>query len=57
MPTYEFLCGKCGKTFEQTCSIEEYERKKKKRFKCLKCGSLKVVRQISAFQVQTSRKS
>jgi putative FmdB family regulatory protein len=57
MPTYEFLCGKCGKTFEQTCSIEEYERKKEKRFKCLKCGSLKVVRQISAFQVKTSKKS
>lgn len=57
MPTYEFLCQKCGKAFEQILSIEEYERRKDKAIKCLKCGSSRVARQISAFQVKTSKKS
>lgn len=57
MPTYEFLCKKCGKSFEETCSVEAYERKKPKNLRCPKCGSSKVARQISAFEVKTSRKS
>lgn len=57
MPTYEFLCQKCGKAFEQILSIEEYEHRKDKAIKCLKCGSSRVARQISAFQVKTSKKS
>lgn len=55
MPTYEFFCQKCEKRFQQTCSLEEYEHEKKK--KCPKCGSSKVLRQISSFQVKTSKKS
>ncbi len=52
MPTYEFLCEKC-----LTCSIAEYERKKKEGIKCSECGSLEVEQQISGFGVQTSKKS
>ena len=57
MPTYEFLCKKCEKPFERIYSLEEYDREMKKRIKCPKCGSTSVVRQISAVQVKTSKKS
>lgn len=57
MPTYEFLCEKCKKPFELTYSLGEYERHKKKQTKCPKCGSSRVLRQISAFEVKTSKKS
>ena len=57
MPIYEFLCRKCEKPFELTYSLAEYEREMKKKFKCPKCGSTKVVRQISAVEVKTSKKS
>lgn len=57
MPTYEFLCQGCNQVFEVTCSVSEYERMKKGSIKCEKCGSTKVIRQVSAFQVQTSKKS
>ena len=43
--------------FELTCSITEYERKKKEGIKCSECGSLEVEQQISGFRVQTSKKS
>jgi len=57
MPTYEFLCQKCEKLFEQTYSLKEYEREKKKKTRCPKCGSSRVVRQISSFEVKASKKS
>jgi putative FmdB family regulatory protein len=57
MPRYEFICRKCSKRFEVSSSIAEYARKSKSGVKCAKCGSTKVERQISAFQVQTSKKS
>jgi putative FmdB family regulatory protein len=57
MPTYEFQCEKCRKRFELTYSITEYERQAKKKIKCPKCASIKIVRQISAFEVKTSKKS
>ena len=57
MPSYEFLCQKCAKPFERIYSLEEYEREKKKKIKCPECGSTSVVRQISAVQVKTSKKS
>jgi putative FmdB family regulatory protein len=57
MPTYEFLCKKCKKRFERIYSLEEYDREMKKKIKCPKCGSTSVVRQISAVQVKTSKKS
>jgi len=55
MPTYEFVCQKCSKAFEQTCSLAEYERKK--HVKCPKCHSARVTRQLSSFQVKTAKKS
>jgi putative FmdB family regulatory protein len=57
MPSYEFLCEKCKKPFELTYSVAEYNRAKAKKTKCPKCGSLKIVRRISAFEVKTSKKS
>jgi putative FmdB family regulatory protein len=57
MPTYEFLCKKCNKRFERIYSLAEYDRETKRKTKCPKCGSGSVVRQISAVQVKTSKKS
>jgi putative FmdB family regulatory protein len=54
MPTYEFFCEKCKKSFSLTLKISEYE---KKNFRCPKCKSKKLSQQISAFQTITSRKS
>jgi putative FmdB family regulatory protein len=57
MPTYEFLCLKCEESFERIYSLNEYETEMKKKIKCPKCASTNVVRQISAVQVKTSKKS
>lgn len=57
MPTYEFLCHQCDKTFELSSSVAEYERKRKEGIRCPACGSSKVEQQISSFQVKTSKKS
>jgi putative FmdB family regulatory protein len=57
MPTYEFLCQKCEKPFERIYSLDEYDREMQKKIKCPECGSTRVVRQISAVQVRTSKKS
>ncbi len=57
MPRYEFLCRKCEKPFELVYSLAEYDREMKKKIKCPKCESTSVVRQISAVQVKTSKKS
>ncbi len=54
MPTYEFLCEKCGKPFSLIMSISEYERKK---IRCPKCKSTRVKQQITSFQAVTSKKS
>lgn len=54
MPVYEFMCGKCKEAFELVLSVSEYETKK---FRCPKCKSTKVKRQISSFQTITSKKS
>ncbi|MCL6508921.1 MAG: zinc ribbon domain-containing protein [Bryobacteraceae bacterium] len=57
MPTYEFLCHQCAKTFELSSSVAEYERKRKEGIHCPTCGGSDVQQQISAFQVKTSKKS
>jgi putative FmdB family regulatory protein len=54
MPTYEFVCAECKKTFTLFMSISDYEKKK---YKCPKCRSKKVKQQISSFQAVTSKKS
>jgi putative FmdB family regulatory protein len=54
MPVYEFICQKCDCNFSLAITISEYEKKK---FKCPKCKSDKVKRQISSFQTITTKKS
>jgi putative FmdB family regulatory protein len=54
MPTYEFMCEKCKKTFSLMLSLAEYE---KGRFRCPDCKSTKVRQQITPFTVNTSKKS
>jgi putative FmdB family regulatory protein len=54
MPTYEFVCEKCKKSFTLMMKISEYEKKK---FRCPKCKSKKVKQQITSFQTITSNKS
>ena len=57
MPIYEFLCQKCGKSFVFSSSMREYERKRTEGFQCPECGNSEVVRQMSSFQVKTTKKS
>ncbi len=57
MPTYEFQCEKCDKTFEQTWSLSEYDKRIKEKNKCPSCDSTRVVKTISVVQVKTSKKS
>jgi putative FmdB family regulatory protein len=54
MPTYEFICQKCKKSFSLILSITEYG---KKGFRCPKCGDTDVKQQITVFQAKTSKKS
>ena len=53
MPTYEYLCGQCGKEFTQIMSIKEYGEAK---VTCPKCKSTEVKQQMSGFISRTSRK-
>lgn len=57
MPTYDFRCQHCGKVFEETLSISDYEHKQQEGWQCQACGSTDVVQQISSFQVKTGKKS
>ena len=54
MPTYEFYCEKCEKSFSVVLSISEHEKKK---FSCPKCKTKNLKQQISSFQTVTSKKS
>ena len=54
MPTYQYRCEKCGKTFERTETISERESGKSK---CPKCGSEKVTVVPGRVYVVTSKKS
>lgn len=54
MPTYEFFCEKCRKSFMLLLRLAEYERGD---FKCPKCKNNRVKRQLSTFQTKTSKKS
>jgi putative FmdB family regulatory protein len=54
MPTYEFLCQKCGKEFSLIMSMKERETNK---IKCSHCGADEVTPQLSAVITKTSRKS
>jgi putative FmdB family regulatory protein len=54
MPTYEYLCGKCGEGFVRIMSISEYESG---QVTCPKCKSDDVKQQMTTFISKTSRKS
>ena len=57
MPTYEFFCEKCHKTFDVVWSLAEYDKRIKEKHKCPACGSKRVVKTLSVVQVKTSKKS
>jgi putative FmdB family regulatory protein len=54
MPTYEFYCEGCKKSFTIILSISEYEKQK---YSCPECKTKKLKQQISSFQTVTSKKS
>jgi len=54
MPTYEYLCGKCGEVFTLILSMREFESGK---VACPKCQSADVKQQMTTFTPKTSRKS
>ena len=54
MPTYEFICEECKKTFSLNLKLAEYEKKK---YACPKCGGKNLRQRISGFQTITSKKS
>jgi putative FmdB family regulatory protein len=54
MPTYEYLCVKCGEEFVRIMSIKEYEAG---QVACPKCNAAEVKQQMSPFIPKTSRKS
>ncbi len=54
MPSYEYGCKDCKKTFTVTQTLQEYE---KARVACPKCKSKKVERRAAAFFAVTSKKS
>jgi putative FmdB family regulatory protein len=54
MPTYEFFCAKCKKSFSVILSLAEYEKKK---YACPTCKGKELNQQISSFQTITSKKS
>lgn len=54
VPTYQYRCEKCGKTFERIESMAEHENAKSK---CPKCDSKNVIQVPGRIHVVTSKKS
>jgi len=54
MPTYDFRCESCTKTFSVTMSMSERD---KGNIACPGCKEGKVVQLYSAFYAKTSKKS
>ena len=54
MPTYEYRCVDCGKSFTRDSSVAEHDAA---RPACPKCTSHNVTQSFSAVYVQTSKKS
>lgn len=54
VPTYQYRCIKCGKSFERTETITEHEAAK---VSCPKCNSKKVTQIPGRVHVVTSKKS
>lgn len=54
MPTYEFICESCEKSFEVTLTLAERADAK---VRCPSCDGEKVSPQMTVFTAKTSRKS
>jgi putative FmdB family regulatory protein len=54
MPTYEYDCQDCHKTFSQTLTLAEADKQK---VTCPHCHSANVEQRPSSFYAVTSRKS
>ena len=54
MPSYEYACKQCKKTFTLILSVSEHD---KKRVACPKCKSRKVEQRFGSFFAVTSKKS
>jgi putative FmdB family regulatory protein len=54
MPTYQYRCKKCGKSFERSEHIAEHE---KSHPLCPKCSSKQVEPVLGDFYAKTSKKS
>ncbi len=54
MPVYQYFCKECNKTFTQTMSVEDHDKRK---VACPKCNSKKVEQRVAAFFAVTSKKS
>ena len=55
MPTYEYVCLKCGRPFEIRASLSEYS--KGIRPKCPQCGSEKTIRAFRSVNVWTASRA
>ncbi len=54
MPSYEYFCKECKKTFTVVMTLSEYD---KARVACPKCKSKKVEQKPAAFFAVSARKS
>lgn len=54
MPSYEYICKECKKTFTVIMTLAEYD---KGHVACPKCKSKKVEQKAAAFFAVTSKKS
>ena len=53
MPIYSYVCKDCGERFDLLIGVTA----EKEELKCKKCGSKKIVREISGFSVGKSSSS
>ena len=53
MPTYDYVCNDCHKTFELILTLHEHDE----TIKCPHCGSKDVMQEAVAFFAVTSKKS
>ncbi|MGD2122283.1 MAG: zinc ribbon domain-containing protein [Gemmatimonadota bacterium] len=54
MPTYDYACKKCGKSFQRVEKISQHGTKK---IKCPACKSTRVEQVFGSVFVKTSKKS
>ncbi len=54
MPTYDYVCEKCRKSFSMQLTLKEHD---KRTITCPKCKSRQVKQKVSSFFAVTSRKA